>query len=75
MAIRNDICYKCGEQKRFVEGDRNFDLRPGGKIFVVSGLEKFTYCDCGIEIDEKTRFLLRSLNSEPYVWEGTYGRS
>ena len=35
----NDICPKCGEVIRSVQGDRNFDYRPGGKIFVVSGLE------------------------------------
>ena len=68
----NDICPKCGERIRYVEGDRNFDFRPGGKTFVVSGLEKFTYCDCGIELDSETKELLHSLKSEPYNWEGGY---
>lgn len=65
-------CQKCGEIIRPVKGDRNFDFRPGGKIFVVSGLEKFTYCDCGIALDDETKTLLQSLNSEPYNWEGGY---
>lgn len=67
-------CPKCGEIIRPVKGDKNFDFRPGGKVFVVSGLEKFTYCDCGIELDSETKDLLHSLNSEPYRWEGTYGK-
>lgn len=44
-AMEEERCPNCGEIIRPVKGDRNFDWRPGGKIFVVSGLEKFTYCD------------------------------
>lgn len=55
-----NICPECGKPKRRVTGDRlfNFDNKH---ISVVSGLEKFTECDCGIDLDDDTKKLLESI--------------
>ena len=54
------ICPECGKPKKRVTGDRlfNFDNRY---ICVVSGLEQFTECECGIDLDDSTKKLLNSI--------------
>lgn len=70
--LPENYCPNCGEELVQSADSRNFDRRPGGPIFVVSGLSQFTCCSCGIQLDEKTKNLLESIDTEPYRWQGTY---
>ena len=54
------VCPECGKPKRRVTGDRLFSF-DNKYICVVSGLEQFTECDCGIDLDDDTKKLLDSI--------------
>ena len=54
------VCPECGKPKTKVTGDRLFSF--DNKYFsVVSGLEQFDECECGIDLDDFTKKLLESI--------------
>lgn len=54
------VCPECGKPKTRVTGDRLFSFDEK-YISVVSGLEQFTECECGIDLDDSTIKLLESI--------------